>query len=214
MQTLRRCNDCITANTESIEETEREYIDPSLEQYLDYCGIRYMTTTITGFRQDGSPTTAVFLLETMEAISTIESTISSTTSSQATRGETSSFPSETGSRSSSPDDTDSGSKSWIAGPVIGSFFAVGLLLGLIIWLRRRKKQRSASTVREPVDESYGKAQLHSDDLPKPVYPLPELHPESIHEMEGSHPEFHQAEKPANEAPARELPNSQSEMQRE
>lgn len=68
-------------------------------------------------------------------------------------------------------------------------------------------------VSEPLDESYGKAQLHSDDIPKPVYPTPELHPDSIHEMEGSRPEFREAEKPANETPARELPTNETAAQR-
>lgn len=94
--------------------------------------------------------------------------------------------------------------------MVGSVLAIGLIVGFAVWLRRRSRRKVTPGAVEPVDESYGKAQLHSDDISKPVLPISELHPNSIHEMEGSGPGSRQAEKPANEAAAGELPGVELE----
>lgn len=206
MQEYRKCTECITKNTNvTTEETTRDYVDPEFAQYLELCAVSYITTTLTHY-SNGIPRTGVFLLEASE-VSTTSSTTTSTGSS-TTSTETSS---STGSSTPPPEDKSSGSRAWIAGPVVGSVVALSLLLGALFWLRQRKRKKATTPVSEPFDESYGKAQLHSDDIPKPVYPTPELHPDSIHEMEGSRPE--EAEKPANEAPARELPANETAAQR-
>ena len=103
-------------------------------------------------------------------------------------------------------DNPSESHTWIAGPIVGSVAGLALILGglFYFWLRQRKAKGMGIEPDGP-DPTFGKPQLHSDCISKPETKThAELHPECIHEIHGS-PCLHQAEKPANEVPAQELP---------
>jgi hypothetical protein len=82
---------------------------------------------------------------------------------------------------------------------------LALILALAFWLLKRRRSRHE----EQPDEYSGKAQLHGDSLKRPESVRAELHPDSVHEMEGSAP-FEvsstpsHSEKPANEAAAHEM----------
>lgn len=144
-------------------------------------------------------------------------TLGTITSTPApSRGDTASFPPTTDTNSNNTDGTganpSSSDRSWVAGAIVGSLAGLGLVLGLAVWRWRRNKPDKAANGTRPFDESFGKAQLHSDDMPKPIIPIAELHPDSLHEMEGSNSYIHRAEKPANEVAVGELSTTEVETE--
>jgi hypothetical protein len=205
MEAYDDCGSCVAANTNSTVNTVMGLVLEDFRQYLEFCAsATFIATTLTHYAH-GTARTEVFFIEPSEVFDGEchanlypvinhhygDNIIVDWIIRSATREQQLQF------------------QGLDRGPVIGSVVALVLLLGAVFWLRQRKRNKATAPTSEPFDESYGKAQLHSDDIPKPVYPTPELHPDSIHEMEGSHPEFREAEKPANEAPARELPTNET-----
>lgn len=200
------CSDCVAANNDSNQDL-RGYVNRELESYLEYCDIPFASQTLT-FTNPSTTRTDIILVE---ATSTSSTTISSTTTTAPLSTESADSGSGTGGSKSS--------KAWIAGPVVGSVVGLALLLSLAFLLGRRRRKKKEETEEgdeamtqapaesEPAEESHGKAQLHADDMPKPITPIAELHPETIHEVEGSSPHDLRVEKPANETPARELPGA-------
>jgi hypothetical protein len=71
------------------------------------------------------------------------------------------------------------SKAWIAGPVIGAFAFIAILISILIYLRRRQARQSQPAERhvDTTQATHEKAQLHSDCVPRP----------DPYELEGSHP---------------------------
>lgn len=108
--------------------------------------------------------------------------------------------------------------SWIAGPVVGSIAGLALIFGLAFWLWRRRRSRAAVPPSTQPDEHLEKAQLHGDSMKLPEPIRAELHPDSVHEMEGSaffevSSTSNPSEKPANEAVAHEMAAEKMDRQR-
>ncbi|EFY86232.1 hypothetical protein MAC_07755 [Metarhizium acridum CQMa 102] len=176
------CSSCIKENT---NRAGGKGI-PGLERFLAFCNIESSATILT-------------ITPTARSTLTIVSTVptGSTTSHTATSSFT---PSPT--PSSGPVETavgaSSGNKAWIAGAVIGSIVALALIIGTIIFLRRRSADRTAKSQ----DQTYEKAQLHADSLPGPGRKAADPDSGIVHEMPGT--PSRAAEKPANEPAAHEL----------
>lgn len=202
------CSDCVAANDDSNQDLA-EYVNRELERHLEYCDIPFASQTLT-FINSSTTRTDIILVE---ATSTSSTTIPSSTTTTAPSSTESVEPGSGAERLKS-------SKAWIAGPVVGSVVGLALLLSLAFLLGRRRRKKKEETEEgdeavtegpvysEPADESHGKAQLHADDMPKPITPIAELHPDTIYEIEGSSPNDLLVEKPANETPARELPGAE------
>lgn len=99
-----------------------------------------------------------------------------------------------------PDDASSsteGSKTWIAGPVIGGVVFLLLLLGLVYYFRRRKRRGNKNGDKmEPMQ--FEKPQLHSECIPRTDF-----------ELEGPSILPAPTELPANQELHQELPGDSS-----
>ncbi|KAK0642039.1 hypothetical protein B0T16DRAFT_496624 [Cercophora newfieldiana] len=99
-------------------------------------------------------------------------------------------------------DTGGGNMAWVAGPVVGCVAGITMIaLGSLFWMRRRRRRREEEKARGgPPEDPLGKAQLHSDCVPRPMTPR---------EMDGGRKTFWQLdEMSANEIPAAELPGDE------
>ncbi|KAI9162917.1 hypothetical protein HJFPF1_04512 [Paramyrothecium foliicola] len=92
--------------------------------------------------------------------------------------------------SSVPGSGNSADRAWIAGPAVGSLAGLALIFGFVFFLWRRRRRSGMTNPTE----------LDSDEVAS------KTRPDTLYEMEGSTPIELYAEKPANEAPAKELRN--------
>ncbi|KFZ08660.1 hypothetical protein V501_05864 [Pseudogymnoascus sp. VKM F-4519 (FW-2642)] len=191
------CTKCIAENGFKSDEISPL---PQFGEVLSYCDLALATSTVTLTMTDGKITTIVYIVPETASVSTTgsasspperASTATATTSSSTTSSMTSPTVSPTTPHSSTT------SKAWIAGPVVGSIAVLALILVFLLYIRNRG-QKTTITHNES-GLSYEKAELHGDDVIKPIY---EAETHEIHEVEGSFP--HPAEKPANESTV-ELP---------
>ncbi|KAL7953078.1 hypothetical protein V8C34DRAFT_297911 [Trichoderma compactum] len=210
LQALDVCSACIKAQgtnpsggTSSIS---------SLLPFLEFCHLlSYSTLTYTS--TNGQITTIVYLLPTNHAATTTSSSPRTTTTTSTLAPPTSPAPQNTASSpsvSATPQ-----SHAWIAGPIVGSIVGLAIVFGVLFYLWRRQHRHSKP---DPFDPRYDRAQLHSDDIPKPELdaqantfheldarrsddtPKPELDAQTntFHELDAQ-PAPPRAEMPANEA---------------
>ncbi|KAH7124510.1 hypothetical protein EDB81DRAFT_889955 [Dactylonectria macrodidyma] len=195
------CNKCI------VEATGHQFVNGAtvdvlnlIDEYLDFCHIGVTTSMDTYTMSDGRLGTVAYIMPVAEATTVSLSATALESPSLSTRsGLSNSSVTPVDSRSISPDSSStksSGNKSWIAGPILGSIIGVALILGTVVYIWRR---RSRVTRPDGLEPPYGKAQLHSDCIPKSAR---ETEAQVIHEMEG--PSAQPVEKAANEVPAAEL----------
>ncbi|EXV03147.1 hypothetical protein X797_004270 [Metarhizium robertsii] len=177
-----KCLSCIKQNTNGGGSKRI----PLLAKFLAFCHIEYSVTTGIFVLTDGSESTIVYMVPTGN------STSSTATSSFTPSPTASSGAVETAVGASS------GIKAWIAGAVIGPIVVLALIIGSIIYLRRR----SANSKTKSQGQTYEKAQLHADSLPGPVQKAADPDSGVVHEMSGT--PCRTAEKPANEPAAHEL----------
>lgn len=111
MRAYHDCSTCIDANTNSTRVPTRDYVEPKFAEFLEFCDIELLTTTITVSLDNGTPlTTVTYIFEVnntnlgpTSGTSTPTSQITSTTASNGSRN----GPLETGTGDGT-DGTDSG----------------------------------------------------------------------------------------------------------
>ncbi|OBT70096.1 hypothetical protein VE03_00636 [Pseudogymnoascus sp. 23342-1-I1] len=196
------CKTCIEANGSGTvqgngSESSQATSFSAFAQFLSYCDLEPLATSTTSFTlTDGAVSTIFFLVQETSSASNASSASSSTertwtaTTSSSTASPTIS-PTLSSATSATVPSSSTKSKAWIAGPVIGCTALLALILGLLLYLRKRG--RKTTIAHNESGSPYEKAELHADEVKKPVY---ETETHEIHEVEGSSPQ--PAEKPANE----------------
>ncbi|CAH0047531.1 unnamed protein product [Clonostachys solani] len=123
----------------------------------------------------------------------------SSVTSSATQNEASTTTNASATSASSSNEGQKQSR-----PVVGPIVLILFLVAIWFWGFRRRRLRAKE---KPIDpepqQKFEKPELHADWIPRPISPNPR-------EMSGwtpGHPLF--AEKPANEAPAQELPTDET-----
>lgn len=190
--------------SDATEDNLEAFVVPELFDFINFCQppcIECVTITVVDF-----PTTYTFTLEFSDARNIITGLQAPT---EDPSGNTTSTSSTIQTSVSRPDSSlDPGGErphqernpAWIAGPVVGSILGLFLALGIfLLWIRHRKKSRTAGPPEDQVD----KPQLHSDCLPRET---PEIHGNPLHEAkgEGLPQPTPWVELPANELVAVEL----------
>jgi hypothetical protein len=203
------CKSCIEENSQS-QKTIRDYIEPEFVQYFNWCESQFLTSSATPapsastgslFTTTSAETSRPLVVLTwtgydcdIRTAEIAEDLLSAWAKTKA--GFPPPPPTATTSTKLPSSDEDPPTKSWIAGPVVGSVAVVVLLDGLGVWLYRRKyKKRPELQSEEGVPELDPReppAQLESTEIPKPT---PEL--VGSEAQEG-------AEMPANEPAGQEM----------
>ncbi|KFY36243.1 hypothetical protein V494_05188 [Pseudogymnoascus sp. VKM F-4513 (FW-928)] len=207
--TYHACTECIGANrSDSSQYTPL----PEFAQYISYCDLALATSTGIFTLTDGKVATIFYVVPATASASPTGSSSSSTkpTSTGPTATTAPAPVSSSTTPPTTPPHSSTTSKAWIAGPVLGAIAVVALILGLLFYMRRRG--RKTNITRDEFGSPYEKAELHADDVKKPVY---EAATHDIHEIEGSSHYLAQklVEKPANETPAIELETVEAKEKR-
>ncbi|RSL57199.1 hypothetical protein CEP54_008418 [Fusarium duplospermum] len=182
------CADCIEDETDS--ENVREYVEPKLGRFVDYCAsFTSLTNWATMATASATLATASTTLATTaedEQSSATEAATSDDSDDSATRNvptstsnnvpsttaESDELDPPTSSSASEAKDSSGKSKAWIAGPVVASVVVVLVLVGVgFWWYRRRKRSPKASPSTQDNQETtqFDKPQLHSECIPRPSH---------------------------------------------
>ncbi|RSM19009.1 hypothetical protein CDV31_002140 [Fusarium ambrosium] len=213
------CADCIEDETDS--ENVREYVEPKLGRFVDYCAgftsltnwatmatasatLAASTTLATTTEDEQSSATEAATTEDADDSTSMNAPAATSNNVPSTTTESNELDPPTSSSASETKNSSGKSKAWIAGPVVASVVVVLALVGIgFWWYRRRKRTPKAPPIAQDNQETaqFDKPQLHSECIPRPSHGQTDsaLPTDQGHVHSSSY-----AEMAANEAAAYEL----------
>ncbi|KAL3461035.1 hypothetical protein BJX64DRAFT_261941 [Aspergillus heterothallicus] len=113
-------------------------------EYIDTSITTGTTSYMTVYSAEDFTYHAVPITAGVELLETDGAALSTATSTGGSAAETAASDSSSGAESDSGSGSGSGSKAWIAGPVIGAVVAIALIIGVVLFLRRRRQKLAAA----------------------------------------------------------------------
>ncbi|KAH8591048.1 hypothetical protein B0O99DRAFT_598577 [Bisporella sp. PMI_857] len=194
---IQECNQCVVANGGSTNDTSlASYVSPQFASFINYCTSLLSSYESTTTKDSSQIALQSLYIEQGGVISSFEARLSSL---EAAKNHTTTiYQTQTSFQVSAtlvvsdPSATHVGasrskSRVWIAGPVIGGLVVILAIVGIALWIRRRKIRQAAVDRKATEQNSPAeKAQLHGDSL-DPVKHKAQLHGEShvVHELEAN-----------------------------